>query len=245
MKATEMMRIELPAYPNRIFRFPQMFSNVMGDFSNRVCLGIATCQHMTPAKMGMVSVASNAMNRATKLVAYGENEIFGIEMLAYQLDCQKAIEDGCRYEFNTMTAMQVAHQEMYLHYLKLAVEIVDLVAEWMNNKDDKASKKKLAAISQLMAQCFILFKFSHVPSNYITHGTMVRIMPLMRFQAVGAISIDNGLQGEKDYAESAFPSSEWVLQEARNQYALHHHMWMGPLKTRVDQAYMREIAKYN
>jgi len=244
MKATAHMRIELPAYPNEIFTFRQMFSHVMGDFSQRVGLGVATCQHLTTAQHAMVKTAADAMKNATKLVAYGQNDLLGMEMMTGQMDCQQALEDGCRYEFDMVGTRSVAHNEMYLHFLKTAIEVVDLVAEWMNKKDDKAAKRKLSEIAQLMAQCFVLFKFAHVPSDYITQGTMLRIMPLIRFQAIGVETLDSAT-GDKSHAEIQHSANDFALQEARNLYMFHHGVWMAPLKERLDMIYRGEIAKLN
>lgn len=245
MKAQTDMRTELPAYPNEIFTFRQMFSHIMGDFSHRVGLGVVTCQHMTNGQLALVKKAADAMGKATKIVAYGHDDVLGAEMLCHQIDCQQAIEDGCRYEFEGASPREVAHNEMYLHFLKTAVEVVDLVAAWMNNKDEKAAKRQISETAQLMAQCFILYKFAHVPSAYITHGTLIRIMPLLRFQAVGVANLDQTAGVDLEYAEVQHNASEAVLQEARNLYMLHHGMWMKPLRERLDRMYRAEIAKYN
>jgi len=245
MKAKITMKKELPKYPNTIFTFRRMFSIIMMEFNQRVCLLVAICQHMSPSQMAMIGTAMDAMNKATKLVAYGDNEALGMEMLAAQVDCQQAIEDGCRYEFDTATAMKVAHHELYLCFLKTAVEIVDIVAEWMNKKDDSVSKVRLIENTKLMSLCFALYKFSHVPSDYITKGSLIQIVPLIRFQTTGVESLDQSIEDEKKYAQSQNTANDVVLKNAMEMYVFHKMMWINPVRSNLDRAYMHEIAKYN
>jgi hypothetical protein len=74
---------------------------------------------------------------------------------------------------------------------------------------------------------------------------MMRIMPLLRFQETNVEQLDRSIEEDKRHSELQHKVSDTALQESRKLYIFHYTMWMHPLKSTLDQVYMREIAKYN
>jgi hypothetical protein len=242
---TVIMKSTIPACKSKVFAFETMFRVVLASFVSQVTLPMSLFSPTKKAQKSLMNQGTQAINLAVELVVQGHDDEKAMKMIAIQIDCQEGFENFLRYDYEYMDFREVAIHEMFLHYMKIVTEIVELTALWRNTNNSENAKMKLAEITTLMVNCFVLMKFSFNPSNFIDHNTLPRLMSLMRFQAIGVESLDASIQGEFEAIKDQHKVQGNHMEEARRLFFLYHETFMAPLKKRLENIYYAEVSKYN
>lgn len=242
---TATMRTKIPNCRSGSFSFKTMFRTILATFTNQVMLPMSVSMVGTPAQRKLIISGNKGINLATALVLKGHNDEVAMKMLAMQADCQEGLESFCRYEYDYISIRTIAYNEMFLNYMKVVIELVDLVSYWYNTDNHQQAKQSLADMGELMANCNILLRFTNVPLNCINHGTLPELMPLIRFQNVSTKSLNASIVEELQDVKARYQNDQSQLQEARRIFLLYHEQFIRPLRQRLKNIYQLEVAKYN